>query len=71
MSNDKPVIAPETTKLSDLSPTDKKIAEIEEKLNKPTTDNSAHTKKGTSPSICGEPQTIDDYLEAMLGIKKP
>lgn len=70
MSNDKLITPPVATKLTELSPVDKKIADIEAKLAQPTAAEKAVEKKTTSPSICGEPQTIDDYLEAMLGIKK-
>ncbi len=51
---------------------DRAIEDIEAKLLKPTAEEIAlaNEKKSTSPSICGEPQSIDDYLSAMLGIKK-
>ena len=71
MSNDKPSNPPDApAKLNDLSPVDSKIKAIEEKLALPNPTDPKPEKKTTSPSILGEPQTIDDYLAAMLGIPK-
>jgi hypothetical protein len=50
--------------------TDEKIQEVEDKLSKKPEASDANKDNSTSPSICGESQSLDDMLAAMGIIKK-